>query len=80
MKRGKKIYGYLQGPDGKFPLFHEPTAKALEELSQHNGQLGERVRVLNDELGQRNLQLATLQNTWWVRLGEALRLVKVKGV
>jgi len=73
-------YGQLRRTDGSvFTVKDKAVAQALED-GQRRIKALERVVKDGERWGQRHtLALAALQNHWWVRLGEALRLVRPKG-
>ena len=78
----RKAYGELKSPFGSVLIKNKAVARALEEAyetTQALGRLREAHQRTLSSLEQERLRLAKLQNHWWTRLGEFLRIVTVVG-
>ncbi|MGQ0721010.1 MAG: hypothetical protein ACT4PE_05480 [Candidatus Eiseniibacteriota bacterium] len=76
MKR-RPTLGYLEGRNGaRISITQPAVAERLDELQAALRQSHESRVRLSTELDDRTRRLMKLQNHWWTRLGEALRIVR----
>jgi hypothetical protein len=79
MAKPKPNHGAIVRPDGlRVPIRNGTIAQAIHERDERIQDLTMSVNSAQKQVNDTNLKLARLQNHWWTRFGEALRLVKVR--
>lgn len=79
VKRRAKVIGTLKTPEGEVGITNPIVARALLETDQLRKVLHQANNTMTrqrDIISERNLSLASLQNHWWTRLGNLLRIVR----